>query len=199
MDKTIVLIDGGFLSKLQKHLGEKGKRIKIDHIKFSKLIAKKQGLFFKHMFYYYAPPFQDAIPTEEQKIRKGGYEKFKAVMLKNKEITYREGRVQRLFNADGTENYKQKGVDTLVVMDMMDLEHHHPDVKTVILIACDSDFVPIIKHLRKHGIDVILVTYFERKRDTSFSRCNELMQAVSKCSLIDASDLKNSLPDYMEI
>ena len=61
MDKTIVFIDGGFLSKLSKHFGE-GKYIKHNIFTLSKVLSKKQDLFFEHIFYYTAPPFQSSNP-----------------------------------------------------------------------------------------------------------------------------------------
>ncbi len=75
MDSSVVLLDAGFLSKLSKHFG-KGKYIKYDIIKFAKNLAKKQGLFCKHIFYYTAPPFQSEKPTKEDSERYGKYEKF---------------------------------------------------------------------------------------------------------------------------
>jgi uncharacterized LabA/DUF88 family protein len=197
MDNTAVFIDGGFMSKLQKHFGN-GAYMKIDHLKFAKLIAKKQGLFCKHIFYYYAPPFQATPPTEAQKKRKEGYDKFKTALSKNKEVTFREGRVQKTTDDDGKDNYKQKGVDTLIVMDMMNLPLHHPEIRRIILMACDSDFVPVIRHLKEHGIEVILATYFAHKRNTNFSRCNELMQSVSSHVLLDISDFDNAIPAYAD-
>ena len=42
MEKTIVLIDAGFLSKLSKYLGD-DKYLTYDLIKFSKNLANKEG------------------------------------------------------------------------------------------------------------------------------------------------------------
>ena len=52
----------------------------------------------------------------------------------------------------------QKGVDSLVVIDLMNVHNDHPEVKKIILIASDSDFVPVIDNLRKKGIKTILYT-----------------------------------------
>src|SRR3989344_2103059 len=65
MDNTLILLDGGFLSKLSKHFG-KGQYLKYDLISFSKNLAKKQGLFCSIIFYYTAPPFQSDKPTKEE-------------------------------------------------------------------------------------------------------------------------------------
>ena len=39
-------------------------------------------------------------------------------------------------------------------MDLMNLLIEYPKIKTVILIACDTDFVPVVRYLKKSGIDV---------------------------------------------
>ena len=77
-------------------------------------------------------------------------------------------------------SYKQKGVDTFLTMDLMDMPLENPKIKTVILIASDSDFVPVIRRLKELGIDVILYTYFERDRKSKFSTSNKLLSAVTK-------------------
>ena len=69
MDKTIVMIDAGFLSKVSYELG-RGHYFKYDLIKFSKEISGNQGLVFKHLFFYNAPPFQSSIPSEDEKRKK---------------------------------------------------------------------------------------------------------------------------------
>ena len=63
MENTLVFLDGGFISKLNKYFGEDN-YISYDLIKFAKHLAKKQDLFCKHVFYYNAPPFQQTPPTQ---------------------------------------------------------------------------------------------------------------------------------------
>ena len=61
MEKAVVMIDAGFLSKVSYKLGE-GHYFKYDLLKFSKKLAKKQDLIFNHLFFYNAPPFQSPKP-----------------------------------------------------------------------------------------------------------------------------------------
>ena len=56
MEKIVVLIDGGFLSKVSYKLGE-GHYFKYDLLRFAKLLAGKQKAVFKHLFFYNAHPF----------------------------------------------------------------------------------------------------------------------------------------------
>ena len=50
---------------------------------------------------------------------------------------------------------KQKGVDMRVGLDVASLAHGH-HVDQIILVAGDSDFLPVVKMARKNGLDFIL-------------------------------------------
>ena len=178
MEKVIVMIDAGFLSKVSYQLGEKH-YLKYNLLEFSKKLSGKQNLIFNHLFFYNAPPFQSSNPSTKERKRKEDYDSFVQKLNQNKEVTIREGRCQRL-KVDGKYIYKQKGVDTLITMDLMDMPIENPKIKTVILIASDSDFVPVINRLKKLGIEVILYTYFERNRKSIFSTSNKLLKVVTR-------------------
>lgn len=178
MEKTIILIDGGFLSKLSKYFGG-GKYLKYDIIKLSKSLAERQNLDCEHIFYYTAPPFQSDNPTKEEAERYKKYENFKLKLLENKIISVREGRCQRL-KIDNKFIYGQKGVDALAIIDLMSVPLQNKDVKIVILIANDSDFVPVVEKLKELNINVILYTHYSKNRKSSFSRSNELLKSVSR-------------------
>lgn len=190
MEKVVVMIDAGFLSKVSYKLGE-GHYYKYDLLKFSKKISGKQELIFNHLFFYNAPPFQSSRPSEEESKRKEDYDSFTQKLNQNKEVTIREGRCQRL-KVDGKFKFKQKGVDTLLTMDLMYLPLEHPKIKKVILIASDSDFVPVIERLKKLGIEVILYTYFERNRRSIFSTSNKLLNVVNKYVKLTKKDFEES-------
>jgi uncharacterized LabA/DUF88 family protein len=180
MEKSFVMIDAGFLSKVSYRLGD-SHYYKYDLLKFSKRLCGKQECIFKKLFFYNAPPFQNFHPTNEERKRKMDYDSFIQKLRRNpEEVIIREGRCQRLRSNDGKYIFKQKGVDTLLTMDLMSLPFENNNVKQVILIATDSDFVPIIKRLRKLGIKVILYTYFDRDRRSIFSTSTQLLHSVDK-------------------
>ena len=108
---ALIFIDAGYLSKLSKYFG-KGKYLKLDIIKFANYLAIKQGLWCKHIFYYTAPPFQSSKPTKAEIKLKAGYDSF-IDKLRNKSITVREGRLQKI-----GKKFTQKGVDTWLTMDL---------------------------------------------------------------------------------
>ena len=186
MENTIVFIDAGFLSKLSKHFG-KEKYLVYDLFEFPKHIAKKQNLFCKKTFYYTASPFISGKPSPEEIKRKKDYDHFIEKLSRNKDFIIREGRCQRL-KIDGKFVYKQKGVDSLAVIDLVNVIIDYPDVRRVIIIASDSDFVPVIDSLKKRGVKTILYTYYKKGRKATFSTSNELIKSVHKYVLLTKED-----------
>ena len=189
-DESLIFIDDGFRSKLSKHFGN-GMYIKFDKILFAYNLSKKENLQCKQIFYYTAPPFQSGIPTKEEELRKEGHDRF-IKKLREKGAMVREGRCQRL-KINNLFLYKQKAVDSLAIIDLMSIPIKYPNVKKIIIISSDSDFVPAIQSLRELGIKTILYTYYERRRDTNFSRNNELIKSVHKYVLLNKEDLNNTL------
>jgi uncharacterized LabA/DUF88 family protein len=185
MNDTLIFIDEAFLSKLSKHFGN-GKYIKFDKVDFAKSLTTKENLSCKKVFYYLAPPFQSEPPTKEEEIKKRGHDKF-VKRLKDRGVIIREGRCQRL-KIDGKFEYHQKAVDVFLAMDLTSIPLKFPEVKRIILISSDSDFVPIIKNLEEQGIKTTLYTYYEEKRNSPFSRSNHLIKSVYKYKLISKDD-----------
>jgi uncharacterized LabA/DUF88 family protein len=188
MNETLVFIDEAFLSKLSKYFGT-GRYIKFDRYNFSENLAAREGLKLKQVFLYIAPPFQGAIPSAEEEKKKEGYDKLVS-KLKQKNIIVREGRCQRL-KIDGEFEYGQKAVDILLAIDLMSVSKKYSLVKKIILISSDSDFVPVIQELESQNIKTILYTYYEKKRDSSFSRSNHLIKSVYKYVLLNKEDFEN--------
>ena len=192
MEDTLVFIDEGFLDKLTKFFGD-GNRIKFDKFNFAKKISEEQGLICKHLFYYTCPPFQSSKPTEEEIKRKKGHDKFFVVLSRNKNITIREGRVQRIINEGGKVEFKQKGVYTLLTIDLSHIKEDYPEIKKVILVSSDTDFCPIILDVKeRRGIEVILYSYFDKKRKSKFSLSNELIKCCSKYIKLKKEDFTSS-------
>ncbi len=187
---TIVFIDEAFLSKLSKHFGN-GRYIKFDRNLFAKNISKKQKLKCENVFLYIAPPFQDQFPSKEEEIKRKGYDKF-VHKLREREIKVREGRCQRL-KVNGKFEFYQKAVDVLIAIDLTNVLFKSPNIKKVVLISSDSDFVPIIKNLDENGVKTILYTYYEKGRKANFSTSNELIKSVHKYVLLKNEDFTKSL------
>ena len=192
MNNTLIFIDEAFLSKLSGHFG-KGKYIKFDKISFAKNLATKQGLVCKKIFFYLSPPFQSEPPTKDEELKKEGYDKFVNKLRKSDAIV-REGRCQRL-KIDGKFEYHQKGVDVLLAMDLSSVPLKFSGISKIVLVSSDSDFVPVIKDLEKQEVKTILFTYYEKKRNSRFSRSNDLIKSVYKYVLLRKEDF---LKDILE-
>ena len=56
----------------------------------------------------------------------------------------------------------------------------------------ENPYFSISEIEKKQGIKTILYTYYEKKRDTNFSRSNHLIKSVHKYKLISKEDLISS-------
>lgn len=186
-EQTVVFIDAGYLSKISQHFG-KGKHLKIDLLKFSRYLCIKQGLWCKNVYYYTAPPFQSEKPTKEEAERKAKYDSFISKIKKNPEMIVREGRLQKICG-----EFTQKGVDTLLTMDLFEVSLTQK-IRTIILLACDTDFVPILKKLREEkGIKIILYYYTDRIRKSKFSLSNHIIMSCDNKVLLTEEYFKQNL------
>lgn len=178
MNETLVFVDNGFFKLVKKNFDEK-RGAKSRLLTIFRNICSNENLQLKHLFFYTAPPYQSMYPNKTEVSLKRGYDTLRKLFSYKKWITLREGRCQRL-KIDGVYRYNQKGVDILLTIDLMRFDRVFKNIHTIILIACDSDFVPVIEKLKEEGIQVILYTYFDRKRHSAFSRYNELLQVSSR-------------------
>ena len=180
MKSATLFIDAGYLSHISKHFGG-GKPIKYKIENFAVNLCKDLSLDCKEIYFYVAPPFQSPKPTPDENKRKANYDKFisklKGVLPK---INIREGRLQKIDNI-----FTQKGVDTLMTMDLLKIAQKK-EVKTIVIITADTDFVPIINDIKKdHKIKVILAYFTDRKRGSDFSMSNHLLTACDDTILIE--------------
>jgi len=179
MEDTVVFIDGEYLSKIAKHFFNNNPPA-YDIRKFAFTLARKQDLWCADVFYYTAPPYQDPTPTEEQMRRRANYDRFIGRLKSSPKFQVMEGRCQKL-----DDGYHQKGVDTLITMDLMTIALMDK-VKTITLLTCDTDFVPVLNRIRENlKVKVILYYYSDFVRKSNFSMSNHILTACDKCVLLD--------------
>ena len=157
---------------------------------FSDFVCSKENLKSEKTFVYLAPPFQSNNPTKDEEKRKEGYDRF-VDSLRKEGIVVREGRCQRLKIGDKFK-YTQKAVDVFLTMDLMRVLNDFSEIKKIIFVASDSDFVPVIQELYSKGIKTILYTYYDKDRNSRFSRSNHLIKSVHKY-------VKLTKEDFLEI
>ena len=179
--EAIVFIDAGYLSLISKSLG-KGMHLRFDIGKFSEHIANRENMRLSKTFYYTAPPYQSSNPGKDETKRKANYDKFVNKLRKISNFIVREGRCQKIDNI-----FMQKGVDTLLTMDLFEVVHKK-EVETVILLACDTDFVPILNRIREEGIKVILYYFSDFNRKSKFFMSNHILTACDKKILLRKED-----------
>lgn len=178
---SYIFIEGHYLDLITRHLfpAEHSRAsIRVDFYKLSMALAREQGLWWGKTFYYCAPPYQSEPPTEAEARKRAGYDRYINIVKRFKNFTIREGRCQKI---DG--GYNEKGVDTLLTMDLMRLSENK-EIKDIILLTCDTDFIPIIKDVRTRGVNVVLYYFTDHARHSKFSFSNDLTQACDKSALI---------------
>lgn len=179
MEDTLIFVDDGFFGLVKKHFSKEDKKPK-KYLQTFRNICKKENLILKHLYIYTAPPFQSPKPTKKEDFLMSKYQNMTKMLRRKKWITLGEGRCQKYINQNGEEDFCQKGVDALIIMDMYDIKENYSNIKKIILIASDSDFVPAIERMKQKGFEVILYTYFDRKRKSKFSTSNHLLKIVSR-------------------
>ena len=180
MEDCLVFVDNGFFKLVRREIELKAGRKK-KFLQTFRNICEKESLNLKHLFVYVAPPFQGRKPTEDEKIRKRKFDNVKKMLDGKKWATVREGRCQRIFDKNGEIVFNQKGVDSWIFADLCLFREDFPNVNKVILISSDSDFASVIKLIKeKKSIEVILYTYFDKKRRGKFYRSNHLLNVVSR-------------------
>jgi len=184
MSDTIVFIDGGYLSFISKFFG-KGKPLKFKVEVFAKNLAKSSGLNCKKIYFYTAPPYQGSNSTDDENKRKASYDRF-ILKLKEVGIIIREGRCQKINN-----NYQQKGVDTLLTIDLLRIPRLE-GISDVIVLTSDTDFVPIIADLSQDGINVILAYFSDKKRKSGLSLSNHLWRVCKDRIQVKKEHFENS-------
>ncbi|GFN40235.1 MAG: NYN domain-containing protein [Marine Group I thaumarchaeote] len=140
--RIMVFIDGGYL---RKNLIDMFK----DDVLNYQFLANKLRLFtsYGNLFpeliraYYY-----DAIIQEKESEK---YDKQQAYLRKIRDVDYFEVRLGRL-KKDGEGYFKQKGVDTLIALDMLSKAYeNHYDV--AVLLAGDEDFLDVVNSVKNAG------------------------------------------------
>lgn len=180
---TVVFIDGAYLSKIAYALGG-GNYLQYNIHQLSINLAKKKGLWCEDIYYYTAPPYQSSPPLPEEIERKRKYDKFiKKIQTKKPTTWVKEGRLQKIGDV-----FKQKGVDVLLSADLLRAAQRR-ELKHIVLITADTDFVPTIEMIKKdYGVNIILAYYTDKKRRSPFSMSNHLWKACLEKIFIRRED-----------
>ncbi len=191
MEDTLIFVDDGFFGLVKKYFQKEDNKPK-KYLQTFRNICKRENLNLKNLFVYTSPPYQSSKPTKKEDFLMSRYQNMTKMLRKKKWITLREGRCQKYINNKGKIDFCQKGVDALIIMDMYDIKENYPEVKKIILIASDSDFVPVIERMKQKGFEVIIYTYFDRKRGSKFSTSNHLLKVASRWEKLIKEDFEDN-------
>ncbi len=170
-------IDNAYLKKISAEFNKLYNTKRYNVKTFAKVICDHLKLDCKRIYFYDAPPYHDSNSTDKELKKLDDYKKF-IMALKNIDIIVREGRCQKVYLYDTKTQkyypkYNQKGVDTFLTMDLI-IESTMFNLKNIVLVACDSDFVPVINYLKDCGRKVNLIYYNDYKRGSQFAVSNEI-------------------------
>lgn len=166
MDKALVFIDAGYFSKALTALGKP----KIDFAKFSDMLCQRANSERLRTYYYDCMPYQGGYPTEEEKERYAAKREFISKLNRLPRFEVRLGRLSK-----SGDSFKQKGIDTLLSIDLTRLAWRGI-IQKAILITGDSDFAPAVKEAKFAG--VIVQIYYLKSKFTSAH--DELLEAADE-------------------
>jgi len=137
-----VFVDAKYLQLIGYEFKSKGLFTEnYDINRFAIAISKHKSYWCNSVHYYTAPPFQATPPTKDEQRRRTNYDNFINKLRRISNFSIYEGRCQKV---DG--QFHQKGVDTLLTMGLLELASDKKG-ETIIIIACDTDFVPVLNCL----------------------------------------------------
>ena len=185
---SYVFIDSAYLYQIKKEFEKKyAKKYFIDLKQFGITLSKSLNLWLSRTYYYTAPPYQSRNATEEEKKRLKGYNSAMKFYRDRSDFYVREGRCQKI---DG--KFREKGVDTLFTMDLLKTAYAKK-VNDLILVACDTDYVPVIKDIReKHKSKIYLFYYSDEIRNSKFAFSNHIQDSCDQCILLTKEHFEKS-------
>ena len=145
MFDTVILIDGAYFEKAKKNLGINSS---IDLVKFSDKLCGT-GKRFRTYYYDALPWMPPENPTERDKDRLRKKQRFLQKLNLLPKFEVRLGKLEKR----GPSDFKQKGVDVLISIDLVNFAWSD-DIKNIILVAGDSDFLPAVKMAK--NIDTLI-------------------------------------------
>ncbi len=172
--KIAVMLDGGHVRVHARHAGKTYDPAYIEKIGLACAIA---GETIHRIMYYDCAPYNGTavLPVSGQSTTFTGSDawlktlsykdlfsvrlgllKFRGFVINNNRIPYTPG--QPLTDADFHPEFEQKGVDMRIGIDMANLSSNR-SVDLIALATNDTDCIPAMKHARRSGLQVALVTF----------------------------------------
>lgn len=185
MKKAIILIDGeNFSNKIEEVLKDESisvASVDIPNIKLKDLISKifkpYKDISVKKINYY-AAKLSVYPPTEKKSLQLIDKQRRLKMNLENQGIQFViSGNVRPQEVKDSTGkilkvNFKEKGVDVKVAVDMVSMAYTKK-YDTIILCSSDSDLQPAVAEARRMGIEVIYLGFSVDPNKGFMYTCNQ--------------------------
>ena len=189
-EKAIVLIDCGYFDKLNQYSQEKI-NAKISFKKFSKIVT--EGMIHLRTKVYHSAPYQPPNPTEEQKEKFRGFQRFvNAVNMTPRHQFVFVGRVrpENMYCPNCKKEYqlpKQKGVDVALALDLVKMANDK--IADVFILVCgDEDLASAVQMAQENPCNVIV--YYCHDKDCNMHGSMKLNTTASDRIRIDIDFLK---------
>ncbi len=181
--RCAIFIDGGYMEKILKDLGEP----QIDYNKMVESLSIGHDLL--RVYYYNCLPYQPNAPTAEDSRRFANKQRFFQFLNSNDYMTVREGKLEkRGTDADGRGIFVQKRVDVYLATDLVMLSTKRT-ITDAIMFAGDSDFIPAIEVAKAEGVIVQLLSVKLTPTPIKARPHNELVQCVDKHRILEQDEL----------
>ncbi len=145
-NRAAVLIDGGYLDAVLRQLHLDGK---VDIPTLAAALAAPSELF--RWYYYHCMPFQSDPPTEDERRRTARMNRFIERLRESDRCMVRLGRLQKIEIPGSSPKFKQKQVDVLIAVDIVNLATKRL-VQEIVLVSGDSDLLPALTIARDEGV-----------------------------------------------
>jgi len=168
MNRAVVFIDNGYLSKiLKKYFKEPN----IDYSVFSDNICGECERL--RTYVYDCMPYQSNPPTPDERTRYSKKNRFLNSLEKSPRVEVKLGKLQKIW-VDGKYKFKQKMVDVLLSVDLVKLSWSK-QIQDAIIVAGDRDYVPALKASKDAGV-LTKIYYKQPVHDEILSICDECIE-----------------------
>lgn len=175
MEKACVFIDGGYFNRILKNY------FKIKNINYAELcenISKDLNVNRLRTYYYHSLPIIRKGNLEDRK-RFADMQRFLGKLKRLSRFEVKLGKLQLIGG-----KFKQKMIDVLMSIDIIK-KSIGSEIKHIILIAGDADFVPAIKTAKDYDMTVHLFCHPSSVHNELLDEIDELhfisTQLIDKC------------------
>ncbi|MAG01858.1 NYN domain-containing protein [Candidatus Pacearchaeota archaeon] len=140
MERGVILLDGGYFNRTLKDFFQIEK---IDYLKLSKNIINDLDLSNLRTYYYHSLPIVRKGNIDDKR-RFSVMQRFLSELKRLPRFEVKLGKLQLIGG-----QFRQKMVDVLMSIDIIK-KSLNDEIKHIIIIAGDSDFIPAIKMAKDH-------------------------------------------------